>query len=378
MSDVTRPQVPSVAIRVGVTEMEVRMIPLSWRRSTLIALFTLCGSLCLSGLLRAEDKPALIRIANPGVGIGGRPVVAYGAWSLVHIQGLLEKEFAPDGIKVEWTFARGAGPAVNELFSNELADITLLGDLPSIIGKAGGLKTKLLAAAGLNNLYLAVPADSPAQEVKDLVGKKLAIFKGTCIHLAANRILEAQGLSERDVRAINMDNATTLAALTTGDVDAALAGPELLTLRDRGAARIIYSTKGDPRFTCNSTIVATESFVHRYPSIVRRILRTYVRTAAWVTRSEADPNGVFQLFTRSGIPYSSFKADWGGESFNVKVSPVVDEYLRKRYKGSIEEAYKFHLIRKPFDFDSWVDSSFLDQAIAEENLAGVWSPRPVL
>jgi sulfonate transport system substrate-binding protein len=56
----------------------------------------------------------------------------------------------------------------------------------------------------------------------------------------------------------------------------------------------------------------------------------------------------------------------------------VDEYLRKRYEGSIEEAYKFHLIRKPFDFDSWVDSSFLDQAIAEENLAGVWSPRPVL
>lgn len=94
-------------------------------------------------------------------------MVAYGAWSLVHIQGLLEKEFKPDGIEVEWTFARGAGPAVNELFSNDLADITLLGDLPSIIGKAGGLKTRLLAAAGLNNLYLAVPADSSARDVKD-------------------------------------------------------------------------------------------------------------------------------------------------------------------------------------------------------------------
>jgi sulfonate transport system substrate-binding protein len=70
----------------------------------------------------------VIRIANPGVGIGGRPVVGYGAWSLLHIKGQLEDEFKKDGIKVQWTFARGAGPAVNEQFANDLADISLLGD----------------------------------------------------------------------------------------------------------------------------------------------------------------------------------------------------------------------------------------------------------
>ena len=352
--------------------------------STYRTLRSLAASLCLAVIVlvavtaRAEDKPAVIRIANPVVGIGGRPVVAYGAWSLVHIQGLLEKEFTPDGIKVEWTFARGAGPAVNELFSNDLADITLLGDLPSIIGKAGGLKTRLLAAAGLNNLYLAVPADSPARSIADLKGKKVAIFKGTCIHLAANRILAANGLNEQDVRAINMDQVTTLAALNTGDVDAALAGPELLSLQDRGAARVIYSTKGDPRYTCNSSIIATDAFVSKYPSIVKRILRVYVQTAAWVTRSEADPNPIYQLFTRSGIPYSSFKADWSGEQFVVKVSPKVDRYLEARYRTSIEDAYEFHLIRKPFDLDAWIDRSLLDQVLEEQQLAGVWPERPAL
>jgi hypothetical protein len=91
--------------------------------------------------------------------------------------------------------------------------------------------------------------------------------------------------------------------LCTGDVDAARAGPELLTVRDRGAARLICSTKGDPRFTCNGTIVASEHFVQKYRSIVRRIRQTDVRTAAWVTRNEAEPRAVFQLFTRSGITY---------------------------------------------------------------------------
>jgi sulfonate transport system substrate-binding protein len=198
------------------------------------------------------------------------------------------------------------------------------------------------------------------------------------VHLAANRILQANGLGEKDVRAINMDQVTTLAALTTGDVDAALAGPELLSLQDRGAARIIYSTKGDPRFTCNSSIIASDEFVRKYPSIVRRILRVYVQTAAWVTRNEGEPNEIFQLFTRSGIPYSSFKSDWSGEQFVVKVSPKVDAYLRKRYESSIEDARRFQLIRQPFDFGSWVDSSFLDQVLEEQHLAELWPARPAL
>jgi sulfonate transport system substrate-binding protein len=328
--------------------------------------------------VRAEDKPAVIRVANPGVGVGGRPVVAYGAWSLLHIQGALENEFKADGIPVTWTFARGAGPAVNELYSNGLADISLLGDLPSIIGKSSGLSTRLLAAAGLNNIYVAVPADSPVQTIEQLAGRRLAVFKGTCNHLSLNRIFAAHGLAEKDVRTINMDNVTMSAALVTKDIEAAVGGADLLALRDRGAARIIYSTKGDPRFTCNSTLIVSDAFARKYPSIVKRIVRVYVRIAKWVTDHESHPNEVFQLFTKSGIPYASFKEDWGGEQFKVKVSPLVDTYLRARYASSVQDAYKFRLIRQPFDVNSWVDTSFLDQVVKEEHLEDYWPPRPAL
>jgi sulfonate transport system substrate-binding protein len=309
------------------------------------------------------------------VGIGGRPVVAYGAWSLLHIQGLLEEEFKPDGIPVKWNFLRGAGPAVNELFANDLTDISLLGDLPSIIGKAGGLQTRLLAAAGQTNLYIAVPYDSPIKDIKGLAGRKFAVFKGTCIHLSANRILTANGLGEKDVRAINMDQVSTLAALTTKDVDAAIGGNELLALRDRGTVRIIYSSKGDPRFSCNSTIVASERFVNKYPSIVERILRVYVRTAKWVTDRESSPTEIFNLFVRSGIPFNSFKSDWTGDSFKYKVTPLVDGYLRSQYKANIADAYKFGLIHKTFDVDSWADTRFLEQALKDEHIESYWPPR---
>lgn len=330
----------------------------------------------LTSTARAEEKPSVVRIANPGVGIGGRPVVAYGAWSLLHIKGQLEDEFKKDGIKIQWTFARGAGPAVNEQFANDLADISLLGDLPSIIARSSGVKTKVLAAAGLTNLYIAVPAESTIKTFKDLVGKKLAVFKGTCLHLSANRILAANGLSEKDLRTINMDQVSTLAALTTKDVDAAIGGNELLALKERGAVRLIYSTKGDPRFTCNSTVVVSEPFLNKYPSVVKRILRTYVRTAKWVSDQESNPTDVFNLFTKSGIPFASFKSDWVGESFKVKVSPRIDEYLRRRYRANVQDALKFGLIRKDFNIDSWFDPSLLEQVLKEENLSGYWPDRP--
>jgi sulfonate transport system substrate-binding protein len=349
-----------------------------YSRVLLTILAAVSGALLYSGALRAEDKPPAIRIANPGVGIGGRPVVAYGAWSLLHIKGILEDEFKPDGIPVTWTFARGAGPAVNELFANDLADISLLGDLPSIIAKSGGLHTRLLAAAGLNNIYLAVPATSSVRKISDLVGKRLAVFKGTCNHLSANRIFAANGIAEKDVRTINMDSVSMLAALTTSDIDAAIGGSELLALRDRGAVRIVYSTKGDPRFTCNSTLIVSDTFASKYPSIVKRIVRAYVRMAKWVTDRENNPAEIYQLFSKSGIPFASFKEDWGGEAFKVKVSPLVDPYLRARYTNSIQDAYKFKLIRQPFPIESWVDTSFLDQVVREEHLENYWPPRPAL
>jgi sulfonate transport system substrate-binding protein len=121
----------------------------------------------------------VIRIANPGVGIGNRPVVGGSAWSLVHLRGMLEDEFAPDGIKVSWTFLRGAGPAVNELYANQLTDFSAYGDLPSIIGRASGLDTRILASMGKFNLVIAVPADSRVRSIEELKGPNATCVRST-------------------------------------------------------------------------------------------------------------------------------------------------------------------------------------------------------
>lgn len=76
-------------------------------------------------------------------------------------------------MRIEWYFFKGAGPAVNEAFANNQLDFAIQGDLPEIIGRANGLKTKILLASGAHApIYLAVPVGSPVRKVADLRGKR--------------------------------------------------------------------------------------------------------------------------------------------------------------------------------------------------------------
>jgi sulfonate transport system substrate-binding protein len=325
----------------------------------------------------AEDTPSAIRMSVPGVGIGARPVTGGSSSSTMHLKGLLEQEFREEGIKVTWTFLRGAGPAVNELFANGLTDFAALGDLPSIIGRASGLKTRVLAATAVrSNLYVAVPADSNITRLQELRGKRVALTKGTATQLAFAKILETAGLVEKDVRLINMDVPTQKLAITTKDIDAAVGASDWIALRDQGVARIVFTSKGgDPALTSNTSLVASEDFIRKYPEHTKRVVKNLVLAAKWLADQEANPAPVFELWTKSGVPFSNYKEDWSGESLKQKTSPLIDPYFIVRYKANIELAKKFGLIRKPFEYEEWVDTSFLTAALRELKLESFWRPR---
>jgi sulfonate transport system substrate-binding protein len=334
------------------------------------------GLLVLLSSPARADAPTVIRIAYPGVGVGNRPVVGGNSACTMQLRGLLEEEFRKDGIRIEWSFLRGAGPAVNELYANGLVDFSLLGDLPSIIGKAGGLKTRVLAATGIRgNSYIFVPSGSSAQSVADLRGKKVAIFKGTNMQLSAAKILEKFGLKESDVRAINMDTATARAAMATGDVDAAFGWTEYLSLRDQGIARLLYATDpSDASFYRHATFVGSEDFIKRYPEHTKRVVKALVLAAKWQSDQDANPVPVFQLWTRSGVTFANFKEDQGTSSLKVLSSPLIDEYLTSQYTTNIREAKRFGLIRNTFQFEDWVEPKFLNEVLHELGLDNFWTP----
>ena len=134
------------------------MLPLRLLRSLLIA-----SLFALPAAAAHADKPATIRIGVAQQGAGDPPTFGGSSAATAQLQQLVEKEFAADGIKVEWLFFKGAGPAVNEAIANKALDFAYQGDLPAVLARANGIKTRLLLAASVRSgVKIAVPPDSPS------------------------------------------------------------------------------------------------------------------------------------------------------------------------------------------------------------------------
>lgn len=322
--------------------------------------------------------PAIIRIGVAQPAYGTPPTIGGSTIAIAHATGAIEQEFKPDHIKVEWYFFKGAGPAVNEALSNRQLDFAFQGDLPSIIGKAAGLKTRVILATGTRgNIYLAAPADSAIRTVADLRGKRVAIFKGTNAQLPIDRLLAAHGLTEKDLKVVNLDTATAQAALTTRDIDAVFGSFELLKLRDKGVAKIVYSSKGhSPVFTRQGHMLVTDDFATRYPEQTRRFVKAVVKVAHW-SSEEAHRDDVFRLWARPGtVKFEHWQEDYDNQPLRVRLSPLFDPFLTDRYRDAVEHAYQFRLIRSKFDVDRWIDRSFLQASLKELKLDGYWPVNP--
>ena len=334
----------------------------------------LLGLLLWAAPSRAE--PLVIRIGYPGIGIDNRQFAGGSIVATAHSTRAVEQEFAnePD-IKVEWTFFRGAGPALNEsLAAGHLDFAAGLGDLPAIVGRANGLKTRWLLTDTVRvTIYLAVRPDSGIKRIEDLAGHKLSQFKGTNLQLAADRVLAAHGLSERNARFVNLDFANAIAALSSGDVDGSFGSVEFFSLQKRGVVSVIYGTKGDdPTFGRNSAIYVTEAFEQAHPEIVQRVVNAFARAARY-TSDEKNRDAVFELWSKTGIPADSYRADFENETLANRLDPLIDAYVLARYKDQAQRVRDYGLLRKDVDVEGWAERKYLDHALAEQHLEHFWS-----
>ena len=335
--------------------------------------FGVALALFAASTLALAQAPAVIRIGVATGGVGTPPRTGSSTIGLVNAQGLLEKEFAGDNIKVEWIFFKGAGPAVNEALVNHQLDFAWQGDLPSIVHRAGGVKTRIIVGSGVRNgLYLGVPPDSTIAKIEDLKGKRVAVFKGTNLHLAAVRALAAHGLKESDLKLINLDTTSAQAALTTKDIDAAFGYVELFVLRDKGVAKVVWSAAQDSyRFTRQTALLVADDFATKQPQIVQRVVDTVVKTAR-VYSDEAQRGELFAQWGKTEFPEKAWREDFIGQPLRVRLSPLLDPFLVARYKDATDESFNLKLTRSKPEIDSWFDRRFLNAALKAQKLEGYW------
>jgi sulfonate transport system substrate-binding protein len=319
------------------------------------------------------QQPAVIRFGVSSAGVGNPPRITTGSAAVAQVKGYLEEEFKKDNIKVEWIFFKGQGPAVNEALTNNQLDFTTLGDLPAIIGRSVGINSRVIMVTGRrSNNYVAVKPNAGINSVADLRGKRVGFHKGTATQLAVNRMLSVHGLSEKDIRAVNLEPATAQAAFESGDLDAIVYTVQLLALRDKGTARILYTSKEDPAVSGAGHVLVNEPFAKKYPDITRRVVKALVKSAHWAS-DERNREDVFKIWGAAGSTTPAmYREDYQGAPLAHRLSPLLDAYIVAGDKRAVADASRFKLIRKQFDVSAWFDSSYLDAALRELKLENYW------
>lgn len=317
-----------------------------------------------------EAPPEKIRFyGNPAD--YGQPYTI-GTLGLAHTLGYLEDEFKADGIALEFTYPAGSGPAVNEAIANGQADFGRYGGFPNITGKARGLPTKLLASVGAGHSYLVVNNNITATTVPELKGLRVAIGRGTAPHLAFVRVLEEHGLTEADVELFDLEGGDELTAVASGAVDIGWGGAGFLQLVNDGNAKLVYTNRNKLGASRNfGGFLVTEDFASKYPQTTQRVINAYVKAAHFAAQPE-NFDAVLAAYAKAGEDIEALRNDYDGLSFAEELSPIIDDYVRAQYQGGIDYTKSNGLIRSDVDLNSWIDTSFIDKAIADLGFADTW------
>jgi sulfonate transport system substrate-binding protein len=340
------------------------------RRASLGAI----AGLVLSGTsaFAAETPPSTIRLAAVSAGYGkpfGLAVIG-----IVQARRLIEAELATAGTRVTWTFPDGAGPAINEGIANGQIDFAAYGDLPNIIGRAGGLPTRIVASRGAEIIYVAVRNGVRAQSIADLKGLRVTLQRGTILHQAFDRLLAENGLSESDVQLFDLKTQDQNPAIAAGDVDAVVGTVTLLNLRDQGLVRIIYTTRGKLTPDGFGAFVVAEDFARRYPATTQAVVRAYVKAARW-GGEERNRAAALDIWGLAGTPHAVLAESFRGVNLRNQLDPRLDDFYLATLRGEVAFAQANKLIRAPVDVDAWIDRSYIAGAVRDLNLVSFWPQR---
>ena len=233
-------------------------------RCSLMAMALIAVSALSPGGARAADAPKEIHI----------DWATYNPVSMVLKQkGLLEKEFAKDGIRIVWVQSAGSNKALEFLNAGSI-DFGSTAGSAALVARINGNPIKSVYVYSRPEwTALVTTKDSKIATVADLRGKRVAVTRGTDPHIFLVRALLDAGLSEKDITPVLLQHADGKTALIRGDVDAwAGLDPMMAQAEIEDGAKLFFRR---PDANTWGILNVREQFLKDYPDVVRRVLAVY-------------------------------------------------------------------------------------------------------
>jgi NitT/TauT family transport system substrate-binding protein len=161
----------------------------------------------------AIASPTIVRAQQP-------TVIKMGALKLIHsIAPYFYDRFTPAGYKVDVIPFESPADGKNAVVTKSV-DFGMFGIAAATLGAAAGEPIVVIASACNRGMAVIARKDSAVASIKDLRGKRVAIWPGSTQEVFILERLRMEGMSIKDVTPVRVSFSEMHLALARGDVDA--------------------------------------------------------------------------------------------------------------------------------------------------------------
>lgn len=315
-------------------------------------LLVVCMALfCFSGIAVAKDTYEFAWSHYTG----------WEPWELARFKGILDKWATKYGIEIKLSEPMDYIESIN-LYTSGTYDACVMTNMDMLtIPAVGGIDSTALVIGDFSNGNDGLVAKN-AKTVKDLKGRKIHLVMFSVSHYFLARILEKNGMTEKDVELINVSSESELGALfNAGKVDAIVTwNPTLMQTRSVKGARLLADSSQIPGEIIDMLVVRTDT-----PDSFKKALvgAWYETMDLMSSRSKEGKEAVKYMAKFAGGTEAEFRAQLRTTKMFYKPADAVEFIKGEDMKKTMEYV-------RTFSFDH----GLYGEGAASKDLVGIQFP----
>lgn len=194
-------------------------------------------------------------------------------------QGLLEKEFAKEGIKINWIPIKAGLNQVRGMAAGEIDMVAAMNTSTLLIANSVGNRIVIVDGVAHPDDTFAIMAKPEVKNIVELKGRQVVGPKGTVLHHLLSAALKSSGIEMKDVKWVSMNLPASLTTLLGGRADAALLAAGGILAAEKAGFHALVKAKG--LIETNLVLAARADFAKEYPDVVRRVAKVNREALQW-------------------------------------------------------------------------------------------------
>ena len=282
-------------------------------------------------------------------------VIKVGTLKLIHaITPHFYEQFAPPGYKIQVIPFESPTDGKNAVVTGTV-DFGTFGIAAAMLGAAAGEPVVVFAPQCNGGMAVVAGAKSDnIKSIKDLKGKKVAIWPGSTQEVVILERLKAEGMTIKDIQPIRLPFSDMAPALARGDIDAyvgAEPGPGISLAN--GVGKIVEYPYSTPIGSLNMVWATRQEMIDKNPELVKVMMEMHRKATEYAMGNRAEM--VKMTMQKLGQQQRSIEL----AAPNVQLTWKIDDEFIKRAKAYGQLMIEKKQIRELPNFDKFITAKFM-------------------